>query len=679
MRSCISRHPALRRIATPSLLVCLAWLLAACEAAWVTPTPAAVLEPTASTARPSALATRGEATPSATVAASTTPDTFLAPLTVTDAPIQSWTNPNDVRDLIDDGRYLWAATSGGIVRWDRDMGSYRVYDADDGLASPATLALAVDGQGRIWAGYDGLDALSVYQGDAWETYAPEEAVSRFYDDLLGSRHTNHRLWVRSQKSGWLWMPTYDGQVRAYDGRTWRSYGPYEGVRRDVAFVAVSDAGRVWAVGDGVSTVLEGYRWWEDHSLFSEIPDANSVTSVALDAEGRLWIAFVGSSDNGGGICSLAFEESHWTGHLHALNEAIPKQVHDIVVDSSGAVWLAGEGGIGYQRPQEMWRRIDLDDATVQSLFLGPSGRIWLGTSQGIWSVTPDSDDVRGPWLVPAAFTGRQVTHLATDRQDTLYLGTPDGLAYAVLSGPVGRLLSDPVRSLALGPDGILWVGTPTGLYVVRDATSPERVLDEGIERVSVAADGTAWAVTSARSLLRIGPDGDGPQPVANLDQLYGGLPTNCLAARSDGTVFLGTPLGLGVLSPDGEFIMTTVDDGLPDLDIRTLAVGPQEELWIGTANGLGRLLPDGRWTRFTTSSTEGGLRSASITHLCADETGVLWIATSAGLSVRTPDAEWSYLDLPGIRSLAIDPPNVAWLGGQGGLYRVHRSALTPIP
>jgi len=46
----------------------------------------------------------------------------------------NYTNGNYVNDLAFEGNYLWAATEGGVVRWDVRDGSYRKYTRSDGLA-----------------------------------------------------------------------------------------------------------------------------------------------------------------------------------------------------------------------------------------------------------------------------------------------------------------------------------------------------------------------------------------------------------------------------------------------------------------------------------------------------------------------------------------------------------------
>jgi len=137
---------------------------------------------------------------------------------------------------------------------------------------------------------------------------------------------------------------------------------------------------------------------------------------------------------------------------------------------------------------------------------------------------------------------------------------------------------------------------------------------------------------------------------------------------------------LGRISPEGEAQLLTADDGLPNNDVLALALGPEDELWIGTRNGLARLRTDGRWTRFTTQSTEGGLRSMTVRDLTVGPGGMLWIATGGGISSREPEeADWAYYDLAGARAVAMDAQGNAWIGTNAGLVRVAGTAMTPVP
>lgn len=676
-----------QRVATYLVPVLLsATTLSGCASAWLTLTPSPPADGTASTGMPAAPRSAGPATarPRAeTPSPQPTHTPGLTSLDVTRAPIQSWADPNDVTALLCDGEFLWAATGGGVVRWDRPTGEYRLFAVADGLASLAARGIAQDGDGHIWVGYADELSWSEYDGETWRTYESREtAVESRYQAMLKARHSDPRLWSSRADSTWLWLPTGDGRAKAYDGARWRSYGADEGVTRGTWLVATSRTERVWAVGEGVSTALEGERWWEDHTPFSGVPEGSRIVDLAVDGEGSLWLAFVGPPRLSGGVARLDPASNRWVGYRHALNPAIPRQVHGVELDAQGGVWLCGEGGMAHRPPKGRWQALPLETLTVQSFARDGEGRFWLGTDWGIWSVRigdrhpAEGNDLSGPWLVPSPILGNDVTHLALDREGTLWIGTSKGVSYVRPDGKTGILTREEPLCLAVGPAGRVWVAFRSGLYTVQSNASMRLALDERAALVAFNASGAAWVCTEDGQLGVL--DGSGWRNVADVAALTGASP-RAMVVGAEGTVWLGTETGLGILYPDGEFALATVEDGLPHLDIRSLALGPDGAVWIATARGLARRMPSGRWTRFTTRSTEGGLRSMEMHKVHMDEQGTLWMTTSAGISVRTEEADWSYLDLPGARAVCPSPSGAIWVGTRGGLYRVRRDILTLIP
>ena len=87
----------------------------------------------------------------------------------------NYTDTNKVLDLVFDANgYLWAATTGGVVRWDVARGTYRRYTTADGLADHFVASVAVAPNGALWFGT--VDSLSRYadrdgsgEGE-WTTY-----------------------------------------------------------------------------------------------------------------------------------------------------------------------------------------------------------------------------------------------------------------------------------------------------------------------------------------------------------------------------------------------------------------------------------------------------------------------------------------------------------------------------
>jgi ligand-binding sensor domain-containing protein len=492
-----------------------------------------------------------------------------------------------------------------------------------------------------------------------------------------------RLWTSRQDSDWLWLPTVEGQIEAYDGEKWRVYGQHAGITSKSWLVSLSEEGRVWAVGRGISTAQEGERWWKDHNFFSGIAAPGDVSDIAVDAKGGLWISFVGSREQGGGVCRFDPDANLWQSYLHALNPTIPLQVRRVEVDSEGAIWLCGDGGpvpgtdgLTVRRWGRPWETIPLGHVEAQC-FLQKGDRYWLGTARGIWSMGEGGADAKGPWLIPSPLLDNAVDHLARDGQGRLWIGTEHGTSYIDASGETGILTTEETLCLATSRTGLIWVGTRNGLYTASTDGAAVRMFDGGVIALAFDAGNVPWICAQDGQLFRLSAPGD--KAVANLRDLSGALPRD-MVIDSEGTVWFSTELGLGSLSADKAFRLFTVDDDLLSDDVRAVALGAEDLLWIATAKGLVRRRPSGRWTRFTTHSTEGGLRAMSMQNVYTDAEDVLWMATDAGVSYRTPEeADWSYFDVPDAQCALPDPSGVIWVGTSNGLYRVERSLFTSVP
>ncbi len=597
------------------------------------------------------------------------PLSSLITVTVTDEALQYWVDPNDITGLLYDDPYLWAATGGGVVRWHVPSGEWQLYTTRSGLASHAIRGIAQDQEGHIWVGYADHASWSEYEGERWHTYASREAaVVARYEAMRAARHFDARLWACRPSGTWLWLPTANGRMQAYDGKTWRTYGESEGVTRGTWLVAVSSAGRVWAVGQGISTAEEGERWWQDHSLFSGIGEDGEITGIAVDGQGRLWLTFAGPQRTTGGAANLDFAQSRWTSYQNFLEPAIPKQVYGIETDREDTVWLWGEGAISFRRPGGRWQMLAIQSITACSLARDQKGRFWIGTNHGIYSVASTGKDLHGPWLLPTPLIGNAVNSLAMDRRGTLYIGTTRGVSRIASSGITSAVTTEKATLLAVDPGGQAWMGTASGLYALSNAGPEQRVLGEIPSAMAFDRQGTPWVCTEDGRIGKL--QSSGWQVVSNADAL-GGAAIRDIIFGPDGTLWLATSNGLATLSPSGEVALVPTKEGLPPQNVRALAVGADGSLWVGAASGLVRRTASGDWALYTTTSTEGGLRSMDIWDLAVDGKGTLWIATSAGISARTKDADWSYFDLPGVRKVWPEPSGVIWVGTLGGLYRLR--------
>lgn len=680
----LRRHPSLRLARRPSgarLLValralCVLLTAVGCDAAALLAPTDTATTPTAPQA--AALATApvpGAQPPAGTPSPSPEAGEGIR-LTFTEDAIQAWTDPNEITGLLHDGTFLWAATSGGVVRWSPESGAHRLYSQRDGLPSQAVRGIAHDAQGRLWIGYADHPAWSVYDGGAWRHYASRrEAVEEHYQALRDAPRYDTRLWVRGGESAWLWMPSGDGGVQSYDGETWRTYGTRERVRPNTWMVATSAAGRVWAIGDGVSTAAEGERQWQDHSFFSDVGSDGVATGLAVDERGSLWLAF-SSPSRIGGVSYLDAETRLWAGHSHALTPALPRQVYCLELDADGTLWLCGDQGLVYRPAGERWQTIPAENLHVRCFTRDSSGRLWLGTAHGIWSVLPDGTGLRGPLLLPSPLVGNEVRHLAVDSRGRLWVGTPRGLSHVDPRGAVTVVTTEEAHSLdgAAGRD--IYYSTTSGLYRVGSLGDAELLSEDVVTHIVFDAAGMPWIATREGVIRRF--EAGAWHDVATVSALGGGRLRD-MALSADGTLWLATSSGVVRRDPDGTANPAPLNDGAPLEGVRSLALASDGTLWAATGRGLYRRHPEGHWTLLTVESTGGGLRSMDVWGLTMDAEGMLWIASSGGVSRRTPDADWFYADVPGARTVLPLPSGIIWVGTGGGLYRVQQSAFQAIP
>ncbi|NLT73319.1 MAG: hypothetical protein GXX94_03885 [Chloroflexi bacterium] len=648
--------------------------LVGCRAFWVQPAPETIA-PTPVTPR----ATRSApSSPTPAPAETATPLPTEPPanrLDLTAERVQYWSNPNRILDVLWDGSSLWAATYGGLVQW-TSGGEYVIYGLQEGLASQAVRALAVDALGRLWVSYADVDGYTVRTGGGWQHYATRrEAIASEYSNLLNSQRTSAEMWVNRADSGWLWQPRTDGAVEAYDGSRWRTYGTANGVTEASRFVAISPAGRVWAVGEGIAYAEEGELYWTDHTFFSEIERPEDVTDVTVDEEGTLWLTFAG--DARGGLIRFDPAQERWEGHLHDLNPAVPSGAHTVRIDPDGTLWVAGSETISYHAPQRQFRTMRLEGLTVLSFDEGAEADIWIGSDTGLWRYDTEEGALDGPWSVPSPLPDNRIVGLALDVTNTLYVATPRGTSWVDASGNTGVATEEPLSWLGVDAAGQVWAAGVTGVARLgKEGLSAITYPSEGVFGAAFSPSGALYLITEDGKLLA--HDGQKTRELADV-RTWTGADVRALAVDADEGVWVATGAGLAYVASDGSQTLYTKDNGLLSNDVRGMSLDGEGNVWVATASGLARHRPDGRWTRFTVESTEGGLRDMDMRGLSVGPTGELWMTTRAGISRREPtEADWAYVDLPGAQRVLHDGEDSIWVSTGAGLYRVPAGVLTSV-
>ncbi|MDE3069018.1 MAG: hypothetical protein KGJ60_15915 [Verrucomicrobiota bacterium] len=473
----------------------------------------------------------------------------------------------NIRDLISyrDGTLLMLPATGGIVQWTN--GVFRLHPASQALASKQLVSLFAEPDGTIWVGT--LDGHVARWKDA-------RMLQFGATDGLSSR-----VWVKPNFAR-------DGQ-----GQVWIADGDFLGVYRDGRLarlnegldspivVAPGRAGGVWIAGRnqllkmtrGTFSVVSTNLPWSSHAAVKEMYEAR---------DGVLW---VGTSTRG---------LFRWAEGRFSSVPTSHRSITCIAQDREGDLWVAtGGGGMDRVRP------------TLGEFYNTKSGLL---------------EDVSSA--------------VCADRHGTLWFANRNGGVARLDRGRISVVTFQGARSSlsaqAICADALdqIWVGAESGLYrFPRDHPEHLEVLNPNLRRVHVlfeSRDGDMWVAAEPASLGRF--HHGRYQAFSEADGFLGSR-VRAIEQDAAGTVWIGTEHGELYSWAGDRFTRFTRANGLPGEPVRALHADA-DGLWIGTIDGG---LVFERQGRFQGLSISNGLPDDVITQIQEDGRGRLWCGTRHGI------------------------------------------------
>lgn len=261
-----------------------------------------------------------------------------------------------------------------------------------------------------------------------------------------------------------------------------------------------------------------------------------------DAAFRLHEPYTGIALADGGFAIGSFDGTimRFSPGLRLLDSfaACAGEMHDLVEDREGAVWISGENGIARLRWSLPWTRYGrlhgLNGRIFDSTWY--DGRLWVA-SMGVWSAqasaaaTPEFSQQQWPHrdLETFALEGTSAGLLIGDRYGLSVLdpgqSQPRRLLAATLGDSVSRLLAsafDPGLMFAMASNRIIVLGQRSGRWQV---VAEWKTNGKAVHGVYETAAGEVWAGDAVGGAHRWRFDPDSGQLLS--DQRYGaaqGLP-----------------------------------------------------------------------------------------------------------------------------------------------------------
>ncbi|WP_449359394.1 diguanylate cyclase [Alishewanella longhuensis] len=239
----------------------------------------------------------------------------------------------------------------------------------------------------------------------------------------------------------------------------------------------------------------------------------------------------------------------------------------VVTDQKNQLWV-GTWGNGVWRLDELrknWQHVSAlpENARIQSLLLSASQVLWIGTTDGLYQLSPGS--MQAELWQPLA--GQRIWYLAEQDNGTIWVATSNGLyqlasSTATDSGwlPQKRFLNKEIRTVAVQGQQLL-VGLQSHLYLL-DLTQPEQLvqLTFGNSNTMLAESQNSWLIGSIDGMFRLTSTDEGLKrelllSAIDVRRLFRDrLGQIWLASRNNG--FLPhPPAPLGAIEPDiSEFL-----------------------------------------------------------------------------------------------------------------------------
>ncbi|MFO3706048.1 diguanylate cyclase domain-containing protein [Xanthomonas codiaei] len=537
---------------------------------------------------------------------------------------------------LDHAGRLWVATANGVfVRiGDRFV---QVFNEGERISADAGNVIAAYRNGVAVVSDGALLALTPTDGDHWQVQTLE----------LGTADGNvlkvGRTLLADGQS--LWVSCNAGVCRLdADGRVVETLFEADGVPAKRWRVIFRErGGRLWLRGGGIMVSREpgASRFQErpanPHNSFKTMSGA---TTMVEDPQGRM----LTRSDQG----LVRWEGSQWSDIGNDQGMQLDALVGPLLFQSTGTLWIGTRGTglqrlLGYGTIEHLTEAQGMAAAPIWSMQRLPDGTLAVGADGGANLLAPRATHAQ-PWHLedgkplsqtlsiavapdgaawvsyysgaiarrdPATGLTRRVMDLPRpgykilfDRDDSVWIATPRGLAHGQASPPYG-LISDPamattfVGDIDFDPQGRLWAATGDGLY---------------------RRDGTRWVHVPVTGRL----------PTQDMYQID---------FAPDGEIWLSlreTGLWHGRLQADGSLPVQAVDDPLLSRVMPFILRHDRKgRLWVGSSQGLD-LYQRGRWSRIT--HAEGLLWDDLASNaFFEDDDGSIWIGSSRGLShLRDP-------------------------------------------
>lgn len=604
---------------------------------------------------------------------------------------------NIVYDLVQDRTgFLWFATEDGLNRYDGYSFKTFRYDPsnENSISDNSIWALREDSKGNIWIGtrngwlncYDPVKNIfrkwrirseqfetnaitfllednrnniwiGTYRGGLYRFNTITEKIEHWYHTPgdVNSLSNNYVSSLLEDKNGDIWISTYNGLNKFIPGTSKDKFERYffnpknpDSITDNIVWYLTQSSLNSSLIWIGTANGLSSYNIHLNKFSRYEIPNkqnlqfgtgAGSVIEEIVSGDTILWI------DSYAGLLKMnhtrqTFER--FTLQKEKDGSLSSNQIHRILKDRSGTLWIASLSGINYSSVHNLkFNNVKrengliinpsaLNGISIKTVINGPGKIIWCGTEDGLYY----SEFKQGQIVFRKhkQTIGLNIWSLTSDNENNLWIGTYGSGLYK-LDLKTNRLIKiNPNETILISPahqfnkavyvdyDSSIWIGYwGVGLahYSSKDKIYKNWLKNYDIPH-SISYD-DVWSIyRDNKGRLWIGTNG-------------GGL--NLFDEKNEKFYQFNSETSLINNSCIFDIIESTVKQQSKNTSQTILWAGTDNGLYrieVGTSENFQELLKD---VVIKNYSIKDGLSDNSIKSIEEDSNGNLWLGTSSGISI----------------------------------------------
>ncbi|MBE7173188.1 MAG: histidine kinase [Williamsia sp.] len=310
------------------------------------------------------------------------------------APLDSTTIPvNVLNGLVQDRQgYLWLASSGEwVLRFDKKT---ERFDRPPQEGTRTVLSLALDGDGKIWAGRQGGGLLKI------DPLSFSSQVDLRYNNSYATLpHVTITALLKDAENR-MWYGSWDKVLYRYDPvsrqeEVFAGGKPYSFPNDEIDCFALDQQGRIWMGGRYFGLTIYDprqdlfYNYRHDRSLEGTLAD-NRVSCIYTDRGGLVWIG------TAKGLCVYD------PARQQLVQTFVPGRTGDLTIndlyeDEAGRIWLACSEGLVVWNPGTdhfEHRKIIYqgEELPVSLIYKDPDGTMYIGTSYSLFVYDPHTNN-----------------------------------------------------------------------------------------------------------------------------------------------------------------------------------------------------------------------------------------------------------------------------------------------